>query len=50
VNKAPKTEAEKQQIQKDIQRVLNSKFKLVKTQQLSGTMILDDFTLNLYTR
>jgi len=50
VNKAPKTEAEKEQIQKDIQRVLNSKFKLVKTQQLSGTMILDDFTLNLYTR
>ncbi len=50
VNKAPKTEAEKQQIQKDIQRVLNSKFKLVKTQQLSGTMILDEFTLNLYTR
>jgi uncharacterized membrane protein len=50
VNKAPKTEAEKQQIQQDIQRVLNSKFKLVKTQQLSGTMILDEFTLNLYTR
>jgi len=50
VNKAPKTEAEKQQIQKDIQRVLNSKFKLVKTQPLSGTMILDEFTLNLYTR
>lgn len=50
VNKAPKTEAEKQQIQKDIQRVLNSKFKLVKTQPLLGTMILDEFTLNLYTR
>lgn len=50
VNKAPKTETEKQQIQKDIQRVLNSKFKLVKTQPLSGTMILDEFTLNLYTR
>ncbi|MBD2742833.1 glycosyltransferase family 39 protein [Coleofasciculus sp. FACHB-1120] len=49
VNKAPKTEAEKQQIQQEIQRVLKSRYQLAKTQQLSGTTILDEFAVNLYT-
>ncbi|MFE1743659.1 glycosyltransferase family 39 protein [Coleofasciculus sp. H7-2] len=49
VNKAPKTEAEKQQIQQEIQRVLKSRYQLATTQQLSGTTILDEFAVNVYT-
>ncbi|MBK1986282.1 glycosyltransferase family 39 protein [Sphaerospermopsis aphanizomenoides BCCUSP55] len=44
-----KTEAEVKQQEEKIQQVLSSGFKLQETQNLSGTMTLDNFTANLYT-
>lgn len=45
-----KTDAEKETERGQVQKVLDAKFKLIDRQQLSGTMSLDQFTVNLYTR
>lgn len=54
---ALKTEAQKQAEKRKIEKVLQTAFcrskqpcKPTKTQQLSGTMDIDEFTVNLYTR
>ncbi|MCF4969001.1 glycosyltransferase family 39 protein [Nostoc sp. CMAA1605] len=44
-----KTAAEIQTAQQNIQQVLSPKFNLQQTQNLRGTMEIDDFTLKLYT-
>jgi uncharacterized membrane protein len=46
----PKTEAEKQQHQQAVERLLSDRLQLKQTTQLSGTMEIDKFTLKLYTR
>ncbi|HEY9641109.1 MAG TPA: glycosyltransferase family 39 protein [Coleofasciculaceae cyanobacterium] len=46
----PKTEVEKQQLTQAAQDVLQSRYKLVSTEILAGTMDLDQFTLSLYKR
>ncbi|MEA5549637.1 glycosyltransferase family 39 protein [Anabaena cylindrica UHCC 0172] len=45
-----KTEAEVEREQQKIQKVLSSQFQLKNTQNLLGTMTLDQFTARLYTR
>jgi uncharacterized membrane protein len=44
----PKTENEKLQLQVQIQQAIESKYRLVNSQNLSGTMSLDNFTANIY--
>ncbi|MBW4661596.1 MAG: glycosyltransferase family 39 protein [Drouetiella hepatica Uher 2000/2452] len=46
----PTTEIEKQQFTQAAKNVLQSQYKLVRTETLSGTMDLDQFTLSLYQR
>ncbi|MFB2921714.1 glycosyltransferase family 39 protein [Aerosakkonema funiforme] len=45
-----KTEAEKIAAKQRIQQILQKQFKSIETQQLTGTMNIDGFTLNLYNR
>ena len=47
---APKTETAKVQFQEDIKTTINSQYKLTETNQLSGTMHLDKFTVYIYQR
>jgi len=44
----PETEAEKLTFQQNIQTALMPKYKLVKTQNLLGTMDIDQFTVHIY--
>ncbi|WYL96719.1 MAG: glycosyltransferase family 39 protein [Gloeotrichia echinulata IR180] len=44
------TEAAKERERQKIQQVLSSQFQLIKTEKLSGTMSLDNFTIRLYTQ
>ncbi|MBD3563393.1 hypothetical protein H6S82_31820 [Planktothrix sp. FACHB-1355] len=45
-----KTEAEKIAAKQRIQQILQKRFKSIETRQLTGTMNIDGFTLNLYNR
>jgi uncharacterized membrane protein len=44
----PKTDAERQQIHQDIQQALQTRYQLLSTESLAGTMDLDRFNLSLY--
>jgi uncharacterized membrane protein len=44
----PKTENERLQLQRQIQQAIESKYRLVTSQNLSGTTSLDNFTANIY--
>jgi uncharacterized membrane protein len=44
----PKTENERLQLQSQIQQAIESKYRLVTSQNLSGTTSLDNFTANIY--
>lgn len=44
----PKTENERLQLQMQIQQAIESKYRLVTSQNLSGTTSLDNFTANIY--
>jgi hypothetical protein len=46
----PKPEIEKQQVTQAAKNVLQSRYKLVSTETLSGKMVLDQFTLSIYQR
>lgn len=45
---APQTEAERQQFQADVQKVLDNRFQLQQNQSTRGTWTLDDFTISVY--
>ncbi|MFM7405976.1 MAG: hypothetical protein ACKO3K_04735 [Cuspidothrix sp.] len=44
------TETEVEQAKQKMEKVFSSQFKLIETKNLSGTMILDDFTARLYLK